>query len=234
VKKITIFTGHYGSGKTEIAINFALSQAKKGLKTIICDLDIVNPYFRTKDAQLPLEKAGITVICPEFANTNVDLPSLPAQIQSVFDKDYDCVVFDVGGDPEGAIALGTYQKKIKSFDYELAIVANLKRPLTETREDFITMVRDIEASSRLSATYLINNTNISYETTTDILLWHREVLDDAAKEMNIPVLYMAGTREVIKNLPTYDRKNALELSLYLNPAWLCGKKGELNHGKSNL
>ena len=234
MKKINIFTGHYGSGKTEIAINFALSQAKKGLKTVICDFDIVNPYFRTKDAQIPLEKAGITVICPEYANTNVDLPTLPAQIQSVFDRDFDCVVFDVGGDAEGAIALGTYQKKIKNYDYEMAIVINLKRPLTATHEDIVSMVRDIENSSRLSTTYFINNTNISYETTTDILLWHREVLDSVAKETNIPVLYMAGTHEVIKNLPACDLKSVLELSLYLNPAWLCGKEGELNHGKSNL
>ena len=226
MKKITIFTGHYGSGKTEIAINYALSEAKSGLKTVICDLDIVNPYFRTKDAEAPLEKAGIAVISPDFANTNVDLPSLPSQIQSVFDKDYESVIFDVGGDPDGAIALGAYQKKIAALSYELIIVVNLKRPLTETEEDIKLMVQGIEKASRLKASYFINNTNISYETTTDTLLWHREILENVSELLHIPILYIAGTRDVVKNLPIQDQPKVLELSLYLNPAWLCDKKGD--------
>lgn len=219
-KKITVFTGHYGSGKTEIAINFALAEAAKGKKTVICDMDVVNPYFRTKDAQKRLQDAGIRVICPEFANSNVDLPSLPGEINAAFDGNYDSAILDLGGDDDGAVALGQYHARLQKSDYDMLVVANLKRPLTETRQEIVDMVRAIEQASRLTATALINNTNISYETTTEILLENAQELEDAAKELGIPVRFYTGVRDVVANLPGELEDKAFELTLNLNPEWL--------------
>lgn len=219
MKNIIIFTGHYGSGKTEVAINYAMEKAQLGYKTAICDLDIVNPYFRTKDAKEQMQAANITVICPQFANTNLDLPALPSQINALFDQDFDYVIFDVGGDADGAIALGAYCHKISSIGYELAVVANLKRPLTETCAELVDMVHSIQSASRLKASYFINNTNLSYETTPDTLLWHYNELEKAAKSLGIPILYITGTENVMEHLPKRYQSLAKPISIYLTPHW---------------
>ena len=107
-KRVTLFAGHYGSGKTNIAVSYALLLAREGKKTAIADLDIVNPYFRTKDSASELEAAGVDLISPQFANTNVDLPALPAEAYRLVEDKSLYAVMDIGGDDRGAYALGRY------------------------------------------------------------------------------------------------------------------------------
>ena len=164
-KRVYILAGHYGSGKTNVAVNLALAMKKDGLKVKIADLDIVNPYFRTKDSAKELTDAGIDLISPAFANTNVDLPALPQEVYSLVQrKDY-FAVFDVGGDDRGAYALGRYAPYlIEENDYEMCFVVNFYRPLTTSAEDALEVMREIEVACGMKFTAIINNSNIGKET----------------------------------------------------------------------
>ena len=122
--RIHIFTGHFGSGKTEVALNFALQEKKKGEDVVIVDLDIVNPYFRTNDARNVLMKNGIKVVANNYASSNVDMPTMPLDILSVFSNDNSVVVFDVGGDDDGALALGQYKQYFDKYGYEMHFIVN--------------------------------------------------------------------------------------------------------------
>lgn len=159
-KRIRIFTGHYGSGKTEVSVNYAMQMAALGKKTAIVDLDIVNPYFRTVDALNELQSQGIRTVVPVFANTNVDVPALPGEINSLFENDSYSVIFDVGGDPEGARALSRYRQDIYEAGYEMLMVVNVFRKETETVEKIGEMIKGIETTSRLKVTGLVNNSNL--------------------------------------------------------------------------
>ena len=155
MKRINIFTGHYGSGKTEIAINYALKLKEKHEKVVICDMDIVNPYFRTNDAREFLTEKGIRVIAPDYACTNVDIPVLPGDILSVFSDKETYAVLDIGGDDDGAVALGQYFRYMKDEDYNMFFVLNTLRPLSSTIEDIKELAANIEYISRLKITSLI-------------------------------------------------------------------------------
>ncbi|MBR2397621.1 MAG: hypothetical protein IKA97_02505, partial [Clostridia bacterium] len=138
-KRITLFAGHYGSGKTNIAVNYALYLKSLGYEVKIADLDIVNPYFRTKDSKERLENADIELISPTFANTNVDLPALPQEAYKLVQRRDFKAILDIGGDDRGAYALGRYTPYIlEENDYEMVFVANFYRPLTTTANDAYT------------------------------------------------------------------------------------------------
>ena len=155
-KRLTLFAGHYGSGKTNIAVNYALYLAKEGKKVCIADLDIVNPYFRTKDSERELEAAGIRLISPQYANSNVDLPALPAESYRLVQDKTTYGIMDIGGDDRGAYALGRYAEAIKAEDdYRMAFVVNCHRPLTSTVEDAIEIMREIEAAAGLEFTCIV-------------------------------------------------------------------------------
>ncbi len=160
--KLIIVTGHFGSGKTNISVNIATKYAEAGENVTIVDLDTVNPYFRTKDAESLMKEKNINVIAPVFANTNVDIPSIPAEVYSVFPhlKNGGVCIFDVGGDSLGAAALGFFNKEITSFGYEMAYVFNMYRPITETPDGAMKILKEIEARSRLKCTCCINNSNL--------------------------------------------------------------------------
>ncbi len=217
MKRINIIVGHYGSGKTEFAINLALKQESCYNKSVIVDMDTVNPYFRTKDVERFLVEEGVDVIAPQFASTNVDLPSLPAEINSAFETKDRFVVLDVGGDDEGATALGRYNRYITQEPYEMLLVMNAKRPLTQMPEEFIEMISDIERTSRLKVTGLVNNTNISYETTVDDLLFGQEVAEQVSEKTGLPLRYICGTKEVLNLLPDQikTKRFALDLKMWL-------------------
>ena len=218
--KIDIITGHFGSGKTEFSINYSIYMAQKGLKVALIDLDIVNPFFRTAEVKDILENMGIRVIVPNFAGTAVDVPSLPADIYSVFDDDsYDKIIFDVGGDDLGAVALGRYQSKIIQHPYEMYYVINVKRPLSSTEDQIIEMLESIEKSSRLKVGHIINNTNLSYETTVEDLIEGQHIIDRVSKDVDIPITYVIGTKTIIDQLPSDMKGRAFELKLYMQPIW---------------
>ncbi len=218
--KIDIITGHFGSGKTEFAINYSIQLAEHNLKIALVDLDIVNPFFRTAEEKDMLEDMGIKVIVPNFAGTTVDVPSLPAEIYSVFDdQSYDKVIFDVGGDDIGAIALGRYYSRISKERYNMFYVINTKRPLSSTDDQIMDMLISIERSSRLEVTHLINNTNLSYETTIEDILEGQKIVDSISKEMDIPIAYVTGTSDIIDKLPSDIKGKAFQLNLYMQPIW---------------
>ena len=170
-KRLTLFAGHYGSGKTNIAVNYALKLAKEGKKVCIADLDIVNPYFRTKDSERELCDAGIVLISPQYANSNVDLPALPAESYRLVQDKTVFGIMDIGGDDRGAYALGRYAGAIKAEnDYRMAFVVNCYRPLTSTVDDAIEIMKEVEAAAGIKFTCIVNNSNIGNETTAKTVL----------------------------------------------------------------
>ena len=168
MKRITLFCGHYGSGKTNIAINFTRDLLAKGLPVTIADLDVVNPYFRTKDSEEELTRAGARVITLPFANSNVDLPSLPSQAYALVQDRSRYAVIDVGGDDLGALALGRYVPYIlEENDYDMLCVVNFYRPLTPTPAEALEVMREVEAAAGIPFTGIVNNSNLGAETTRE-------------------------------------------------------------------
>ncbi|MGB4648398.1 MAG: hypothetical protein WBH87_03790 [Acetivibrionales bacterium] len=210
-KRIVIFTGHFGSGKTEEAVNYALQAAGKGKKTAIIDLDIVNPFFRTADARNTLEAEGIKVITPIYANTNVDVPSLPAEISGMFeDRSYN-VIIDVGGDDLGARAVSRYRDQIVREDYIHYFVVNTRRPMTRTKEEIVKMILEIQSSANLKVDKLVNNANILDASTPELLAEAARILEAVSAELSIPVGFVSGMEEVLSG---YEGDKGIE-KLYL-------------------
>jgi len=161
VKRLTLFAGHYGSGKTNIAVNYAMMLKRQGYDVIIADLDIVNPYFRTKDSERELNEMGIELISSRFANSNLDIPSLPQEMYRTVQDKSKYAVMDIGGDDAGAVALGRFAPFIKEENnYDMVFVVNFYRPLSRTAEEALEIMREIEAASKLKFTSIINNSNL--------------------------------------------------------------------------
>lgn len=159
-RKVTVFAGHYGSGKTNLAVNYAFRLRESGKEVSVCDLDIVNPYFRTKDSEALLSKAGIRMIASEFANSNVDLPALPAEAYSMFSSQGHAVV-DLGGDDRGAYALGRFAELLaENGDYAMLLVINRYRPDTATPEKTLEVMGEIEQACHVRFTGVVNNSNL--------------------------------------------------------------------------
>ena len=200
-KRLTLFAGHYGSGKTNIAVNYAMLLAREGKKVCIADLDIVNPYFRTKDSQKELEAAGIDLISPQYANSNVDLPALPAASYRLVQDKSSYGIMDIGGDDRGAYALGRFVPSIlEENDYRMVFVANASRPLTRTAEDAMEVMREIEAACGLKFTDLINNTNLGSETTAETVLSAGSYMEELSALSGLPVFATTATCEVAAEL----------------------------------
>ena len=187
-KRLTLFAGHYGSGKTNIAVNYALALAAEGKTVSIADLDIVNPYFRTADSAKELEAAGVQLISPQYANSNVDLPALPAASYRLVEDKSIFGVMDIGGDDRGAYALGRYTPFLKAEnDYRMIFVANACRPLTRTPEEAMEVMREIEAACGLAFTDIVNNTNLASETTPQTLLESQPFIRQLSALSGLPV-----------------------------------------------
>ena len=200
-KRITLFAGHYGSGKTNIAVNYALLLAREGKKTAIADLDIVNPYFRTKDSASDLEAAGVDLISPQFANTNVDLPALPAEAYRLVEDKSIFAVMDVGGDDRGAYALGRYAPFIlEEGDYRMAFVANPCRPLTRTPEEALEVMREIETAGGVPFTAIVNNANLAHETTPETVLAAFPYMERLSELSGLPVWLTSAEETVAAGL----------------------------------
>ena len=200
-KRLTIFAGHYGSGKTNIAVNYALLLAKENKKVCIADLDIVNPYFRTKDSAKELDAAGIELISPQFANSNVDLPALPAEAYKLVTDKKTYGIMDIGGDDRGAYALGRYVPGMKEENnYRMIFVANCYRPLTRTAEDALEVMREIEAACGLSFTDIVNNSNLGTETTAETVLSSLSFIEELSNLSGLPVFATTAVSHVAKEL----------------------------------
>lgn len=187
IKRFTIVTGHYGTGKTNFALNLALDLAREGERVTLVDLDLVNPYFRSSDYLELLEQRGVRVLGPTFARTTLDTPSLPAEISSVFD-DPGYVIVDAGGDDVGATALGRFSRDISALDYEMLYVINEYRNLTATPAEAAALLRDIEAASHLRATGIVNNSHLKAETTRETIIGSVEFADQTAQLLDLPLV----------------------------------------------
>ena len=210
-KRLTLFAGHYGSGKTNIAVNYAMLLADEGNKVYIADLDIVNPYFRTKDSEKELAEKGITLICSQYANTNVDVPAIPAESYRII-RDKSCHgVIDIGGDDRGAYALGRFADAInEEGDYRMAFVLNRFRPLTSTVEGAIEIMREIEAACKIRFNCIVNNSNVGSETTRETVLSSLEFANEVSRASGLPIWLHTAERSVAEEL---DGLEVLPLSL---------------------
>lgn len=187
-KRVTLFAGHYGSGKTNIALNYARWLRRQNLNVTIADLDIVNPYFRTKDSEAALAEEGIGLIVSAFANSNVDLPAMPKEAYALVSDRQTHAVLDIGGDDRGALALGRYTPAIKEEgDYEMLFVVNRSRPLTRTVADTLEVMKEIESACGLPFTAIVNNTNLGLETTAQDVLASLPYAQELSQRMGLPV-----------------------------------------------
>ncbi len=188
-KRITLLSGHYGSGKTNIAVNMAFELKKSFDNVVVADMDIVNPYFRTKDSQREFDDAGIKLIASAFAGSNVDLPSLPQEMYALTDSREAHCILDIGGDERGALVLGRYADRIKEEnDYEMLFVFNACRPLTPDADSALEVMREIEWAGKIPFTGIINNSNIGEETTPETVISSMDKALELSEKAGIPLI----------------------------------------------
>lgn len=200
-KRVTLFVGHYGSGKTNIAVAYARHLKEMGKAVTVADMDIVNPYFRTKDSESELSAAGVSLVSPQYANSNVDLPALPAESYRLVRDRSVYGIMDIGGDDRGAYALGRFVPAIKAEgDYRMAFVVNCYRPLTETVEDTVEIMREIEAACGLSFTCIVNNSNLGAETTAETVRASQSFIEELCRATGLALWMTTAEESVAKEL----------------------------------
>ena len=212
MKKYHVIIGHFGSGKSEFSLNIAFNEAAKGKKITLVDLDIVNPYFRTAERHEEIEKAGIRLLMPSFVTSGVEIPALPAEIYSAFNDDSDLVIFDVGGDAAGAVALGQYYRffsRIEKENLEVTYVFNARRPLSLDLESNLDIIQSIEIASRIGIDNIINNTNLSQETTVRDLIDGYELAKQISDKTKLPVRNTISTEKILDEFKAYAETNGL-------------------------
>lgn len=198
-KKYCVFIGNYGSGKTELALNFAIEAAKHG-RTELLDLDMVNTYFRLTEHGKMVKMKEIRLVSPNFACSGIETLSLPAEVASAFHMDWDTVIFDAGGDPTGAAALGRYHSDFAALgpgELEVLNVINIRRPMAGTVEKIIALQDSMQRYSRLKITGIINNTNLAQMTGPDELRDGYEIIRQVSELTGVPVAYTSGRRELL-------------------------------------
>ncbi len=201
MKRLTLFCGHYGSGKTNLAVNYARHLREQGGKVTLADLDIVNPYFRSLDSREELEAAGIRLICSAYANTNVDIPALPPELYAITDDRSHQVVLDIGGDDRGALALGRIVPAILQEDsYEMLLVINCYRPLTPNAEDTIEVMREIEGACGIRFTGIANNSNLGEDTRAEDVLASVSYAEEVSRLTGLPIRLTAAKESLCESL----------------------------------
>ena len=197
LKRLTILCGHYGSGKTNVAVNIAAELKKSHDSVTVADLDIVNPYFRTKDSAAFFEQQGIRLICSAYANSNVDIPALPQEMYALTDDRSMTAVLDIGGDDRGALVLGRLAPKILlENDYEMLMVINCYRPLTRDAASTLEVMGEIEQAGGIRFTGLVNNSNLGAMTTAEDVLASREYAEEVSGLSGLPVVMTSVMQEL--------------------------------------
>lgn len=230
MKRYYVLIGNFGSGKTEISLNLAINAAKTE-PAVLVDLDIINPYFRSAERKTELQQAGVKLIYPIFALSTVDVPSLPPDIYSVFVDEHQTVVFDVGGDPAGATALGQYKANFDAIPQEaleVLYVVNPRRPFSATPELVLDMIEKIRYRSRLTITGFINNANLAAETSAEDLIEGYELLKAVSDKTGIPVAYTCGTKQPLEEYLSIAKERnfcsryigmPMEIIIYMHRDW---------------
>jgi hypothetical protein len=201
---VTVICGHYGSGKTNLAMNLALESAQTGRRTVVMDMDIVNPYFRSSEYKAFLEKNNIELIAPTFANTTLDTPVLPAEIYSIFEMDNTSVFIDVGGDDAGATALGRISGELSAAKYNMLYVVNCNRILSREPIEAAELLREIETASRLKASGIVNNSHMGVDSSYDVALASVEFAEKVSEYTQLPLLYSTITDFALGNRAVPD------------------------------
>ncbi|MEG1687623.1 MAG: hypothetical protein RR022_01340 [Angelakisella sp.] len=215
--RIIILCGHYGSGKTNLSVNLALLQAQQGRQVSVCDLDIVNPYFRTADFGELFSAHGIELIAPCYANSNLDTPILPPRLAAAIGDRSRTLVIDVGGDDDGAVALGGYSQRLNEAGCTVWYVVNRRRYLEPDVEGELALLQGVERCSRLRVTGLVNNTNLGGETTASTVQQSRGYLDELAQRSGLPVVCTAVDRRLTAELG--EVPHLLPVDIYVKTPW---------------
>ena len=216
--RISIITGHYGTGKTELAVNLALSLAGEGTLVMLADLDIVNPYFRSRERKPLLEAAGVRVICSSQACSDADVPALPAELLTILENRQVRGVLDIGGDAVGARVLARFQPKILQEDYQLICVLNANRPEVRSPKDAVSYLRSIEATTGLTCTGLVNNTHLCGETTEAEIRKGAALAGEVAALTDIPVLCHVAEERFAPNLSDL-REPVFPITIKMKKPW---------------
>jgi len=186
--RVTVVCGHYGTGKTNLSINLAMDAADEGDKVTLIDMDVVNPYFRSSDYAEMLTEKGVRVIGPNFANSNLDTPSLPAAIGDAIGEG-ERVIIDVGGDDAGATALGVYRKQLAQSEPDVIYVINRYRSQTTSPEEAVAILREIERAAGIRATCLANNSHLKEHTTEDTVLESLPFAEKVSELTGLPIRF---------------------------------------------
>jgi MinD-like ATPase involved in chromosome partitioning or flagellar assembly len=220
-KRIRVVVGHYGSGKTEFSVNYAVKLAKEGKKVALVDLDVVNPYFRSREKADELGRMGIRVIgSSQTSGIALDVPAIAADIYSPLqDESYD-VVIDVGGDPAGARTLGRYYSYFTDGNYDMFFVLNANRPETQTVEKAIEYLRKIEDMARAKATGIINTTHMLKSTTVEDILKGQDLAEKVSEKTGIPIRYIVALEHVAKELPSNLNGEIFPIKLFMREDWM--------------
>lgn len=216
LKSCVIVCGHYGAGKTNLTVNLALAAAQSGEVVSVIDMDVVNPYFRTADFQELFREAGIQLIAPIYANTNLDLPVLPPSVGAAIREKTGRLFLDVGGDDDGAVALGGFSALLEERGYSMLYVVNSRRELEPEPGEEAALLRRIQTASRLKVTHLVNNTNLGPETTSEVLLQSLPYLEEVSKRTGVPVLGAAAEERLTPHL---EAEGLLPVRVYVKPPW---------------
>ena len=228
MKRMMVLIGNYGSGKSELALNFAFAAAERGERTELLDLDMVNTYFRLTERGKQVEMKEIRLVSPNFANSGIETLSLPAEVQSAFAMDWDTVIFDVGGDAVGSTALGRYHEDFMQLEegaLEVLNVVNIRRPLAGTVEKVLHLQEEMQIHSSLKITGMINNTNLAEMTTVQELHDGYEIIKEVSERTGVPVKYTSGKRELLDRFlaePGHDPKyigTPLPIDIYMRRDW---------------
>jgi len=219
-KRIRIIIGHYGSGKTEFSLNYALKLNELGKKVAIADLDVVNLYFRSREKASLLEEKGIKIIGASIKGNALDLPAISGEVLTPLqDKSYDTIL-DVGGDPAGARALGRYHEYFVEGQYDMFFVLNVNRPETGTVQKALEFIRQIEDTSRAKVTGIINNTHLLKSTTIEDVLKGYELSLELSELTSIPLKYNVVLEELAPLLPNNLVGELFPIKLYMREEWM--------------
>jgi len=220
-KRIRIIIGHYGSGKTEFAVNYALKLAEMGKKTAIADLDIVNPYFRSREKYDELTEKGVWVMSNSLnGKSALDLPAISASVAAPLQKDDYDVVLDVGGDAVGARVLARYKEYFKKGEYDMFCILNANREQTSTVEGAIRHIDSIESVTGTKVTGLVNNTHMLRETTVEDVFRGQELSKRVSEELEIPIKYVCTLENVARLLPEKMDGEIFPIKLYMREIWM--------------
>ncbi|MFJ7727947.1 hypothetical protein ACIQXV_17605 [Neobacillus sp. NPDC097160] len=230
IKKITILSGHFGSGKTEIAINLVVAERRKHEKVAINDLDIVNPYFRSRDAAGIFQQHDIELLAPKNRLAAADLPIVSGEMYRVIHDHRYRLIVDAGGDKDGAMALGQYYHEWKELRPELLFVLNGNRPYVSTEDGALYTVEQIEKASRLKVSGIINNSNIGSETTIHDIEKGYELCSSLAEKLEIPFLYSTISVHLKKEAEDFmSNHNVVFIERFMKLPW----ERENSHGEKS-